>query len=87
MSLLTIAAMAGFASVVYMIAVSLVEKALDRSVAVRRYVFLFLAIAACGLVVLLAFSKSDVVLGFVIGGVLTPIVHRAMKKQGGWRFT
>ena len=85
--LLTIAAMTGFASVCYFLAMSLVKNASGHGLVVRWTVIVFLVFAACVLIAYLAIRPFDVVIGFVIGGLLTPVVHRATKKRGGLRLT
>lgn len=86
-SLLIIAAMAGFASLCYFLAMSLVKNVSGRRLVARWSVVLLLALAVCGLIMHFANRPSDVVIGFLIGGNLTPIVHRAIKKRSGLRLT
>jgi hypothetical protein len=88
-SLLTFVAMAGLASVVYLLVVSLVEKTPGRSsLAVRWFVAVILLSAAYLITAELwpDFLKSgDVFWGFFISSVLTPMVHRAIRKRWGRR--
>ena len=85
--LLTIAAMAGFASVCYFLAISLVRNASGLRLVARWSVVFLLALAVCGLVMHFTNRPFDVVIGFLIGGNLTPIVHRAIKTRAGLRHT
>jgi hypothetical protein len=86
MNLLTVASMAGFSSVVYLTAQALFRTGHDRP-AGPRYALLagaaLIALAAAGVV---AHNDSrDAVIGFVIGGLLTPIVSSWARRRGSPR--
>lgn len=75
MSALTIVSMAGAGSAVYLTAEAIVRAGHRRTQPTRRVLHAVagtLALAAASIVV--ASASRDIVLGFVIGGVLTPIV-------------
>ncbi|MFJ6510554.1 hypothetical protein ACIQMO_09960 [Streptomyces sp. NPDC091406] len=78
MDVLTVLAAAAFGSTMYLIAFS-TAKWLDRKdPKVKILGLILIGLALCAVMGIVAAGSTGVMVGFVVGGVLTPPVHRAL---------
>ncbi|MFG2764548.1 MULTISPECIES: hypothetical protein [Streptomyces] len=78
MDILTVLAAAAFGSTVYLIAFSTVKWLDRKDPKIKVLGLILIGLALCAVVGMVAAGSTGVIVGFVVGGVLTPPVHRAL---------
>ncbi|MGY4387568.1 hypothetical protein [Streptomyces sp. TE12347] len=82
MNALTVLASAAFGSTVYLTTLSTVGQLNQRAAPYVRVAGLIATgIVLCAVIGIIAFASRSVVLGFILGAVLTPPVHRRILRR------
>ncbi|MCX5277580.1 hypothetical protein [Streptomyces virginiae] len=81
MNALTVLASAAFGSTVYLTALSTVGQLNQRASYVKVAGLIATGIVLCAVIGIITFASQSVVLGFILGAVLTPPVHRRILRR------
>ncbi|OCC12999.1 hypothetical protein A3Q37_01115 [Streptomyces sp. PTY087I2] len=78
MDILTVLASAAFGSTVYLTAFSTAQWLDRKDPKIKILGLILIGLALCAVMGMVAAGSKGVIVGFVVGGVLTPPVHRAL---------
>ncbi|KOV43620.1 hypothetical protein [Streptomyces sp. H021] len=81
MDTLTALASAAFGSTVYLTALSTVKWLNQRDPKAKTIGLIATGIVLCAVIGLIAVASKSVVVGFIVGAVLTPPVHRILQRR------
>ncbi|MEU4125889.1 hypothetical protein [Streptomyces virginiae] len=81
MDTLTVLASAAFGSTVYLTALSTVKWLNQRDPKAKTIGLIATGIVLCAVIGLIAVASKSVVVGFIVGAVLTPPVHRILQRR------
>ncbi|MFI8451783.1 hypothetical protein [Streptomyces erythrochromogenes] len=82
MDILTALASAAFGSTVYLTALSTVDWLNRMGPKAKVIGLVATGVVLCAVVGLIAVASKGVVVGFIVGAVLTPPVHRILQRRG-----
>ncbi|MET9842196.1 hypothetical protein ABZZ01_31080 [Streptomyces virginiae] len=81
MDTLTALASAAFGSTVYLTAYSTVKWLNQMNPKVKAIGLIVTGIVLCAIIGIIAIASKSVVVGFIVGAVLTPPVHRMLQRR------
>ncbi|NEB42413.1 hypothetical protein [Streptomyces sp. SID14515] len=83
MDVLTVLASAGFGSTVYLTTHSNVKWLNQKASHVKVAGLVMVGMVLCAIIGMIAFASQSVAIGFIVGGGITPPVHRRILQRPG----